>query len=920
MPKEFPPEGLENSDAYLEAYELSVGSDKEIELWVEKFSRSPVDFFEESNLNTLKEVDVGTRMFWLSMSLVDLRVTPDIANRYFEVFPNELDAFKSYIESQRLPRSSREYNLWAICAGLGEDIKEPSSEGVGFVQSDKWAAVHDRRKLAPAHLLSNYSFDIFRRISDFGEASKEFLETFDNANSQSLGLDERLETGNMFQGEAYDKLPTADKIRFLQTALSILQYSLVFEETNNSVFSAASVKRFNQTSRHNVAHSMLYGTFQPSNAYNQAQEWFQYQMDNTAAHGGAVEEYPHHRMLLAVLDEIKKVKDDTGETTDLLVEFWDKNRNPIFANATTEALVAQDPHRAAKGLLEKIKGEAKNKNALTAVLYRLEFGRIGVSESGVRYLEKMYDLAEQNDPNYFVRRLTPNGEVGVFDGNDQLTGYFKLAEVDSLDDVVKARVMEFVYETLFIPKPDETEEQKKEREEYVAEFQKGYFGFADGELFHNTEADLNNLTFKEQGALFVVWQKADHVEKNRIVQMTKRLGENGLKFFILLNLEGEEFKGYVLDLFERFNDEDAEKICISVAKILAELNHFDEVIGEVGEDELSDDLKNDPFAQIERRRRVKNVASGKIPQRVRTKILNRVVDLIKGGNPETICKKIEAVSAEAILMQSIVQSTERERIDFNDLPDTDLFTGENYTITPDQIRAIKEIYRKNYKDRPKMLAQLLEGFDESLKKPNAEFQTLFFKGELVGVVVFEYNGDQVYFGKFNIDPDFQGGRIGEKMMEETLDEVMNKHIVTATCSKGAPVTPKYIERGFVAEGQFQFEEDSSLNIVSNKSMNSIFISKQYTEEMVMDNVIPFQWNEFEDGRCRVMMTRLENVAETDFSILEEGDEKWVVTRFFKRKLTEEENFAIIVIEKVPKKLFEEYKTKIDRGPTLSSRS
>ena len=100
----------------------------------------------------------------------------------------------------------------------------------------------------------------------------------------------------------------------------------------------------------------------------------------------------------------------------------------------------------------------ETKEMISLILYRMEFGKISISEQGVEYLGKMYDIGELNNPAYFAQRLTAKGDIGVFDENRVLQKYFNLGDIASEEEKVKSQINEFVYETLFYPQPNETPE------------------------------------------------------------------------------------------------------------------------------------------------------------------------------------------------------------------------------------------------------------------------------------------------------------------------------------------------------------------------------------------------------------------------------------------------------------------------------
>ena len=182
------------------------------------------------------------------------------------------------------------------------------------------------------------------------------------------------------------------------------------------------VKKYGKA-MHSLAHSMIFKTYQATSVYDTRQDMFEYEMNNTAASGGDIEEYADHRIVLALLDKFKEAKADKEKNIELLADFSNKSRNPIFGNAIVEAFNGQDVNLSASKLLEMLDRE-EGKNHISALLYRLEFkGQIGISNKGVQYLEKMYDLGELNNPDYFARKTDGQGDIGVFDDKKVLQKY-----------------------------------------------------------------------------------------------------------------------------------------------------------------------------------------------------------------------------------------------------------------------------------------------------------------------------------------------------------------------------------------------------------------------------------------------------------------------------------------------------------------
>lgn len=270
--------------------------------------------------------------------------------------------------------------------------------------------------------------------------------------------------------------------------------------------------------------------------------------------------------LLRKFQQLEISTEEADENLNFLINFWQKNRASIIFPVLAEIFNKIDPNKASGKLLQLLKQEIGDKNYLSALLYRLEFGQIGISESGVKYLEKNYDLAELNNPDYFAQRLTASGEIGIFDENRILQKYFELGDLAAPEQNVKPRVHDFVYETLFRPRTNETEVERAEREQYLKEFKENYFHFYDDEFFAQTGVRFNNLEFEEQGWFLMYYRHADEETKESLLKFIKTNGEIGLKAF--LSLEYNDHNGAkILLLNEHLEPKEIKEIFARYIKI-----------------------------------------------------------------------------------------------------------------------------------------------------------------------------------------------------------------------------------------------------------------------------------------------------------------------------------------------------------------
>lgn len=109
-----------------------------------------------------------------------------------------------------------------------------------------------------------------------------------------------------------------------------------------------------------------------------------------------------------------------------------------------------------------------------------------MSPEGVRYMGRLYNLGELNNPDFFVNRLTANGQVGVFDDAQKMVGYFELGDLSDEQDQINTEVMAVTYETLFKDRGDVSDEERLRRERFIKEFTEKYF-----ELYNNKFYEKN---------------------------------------------------------------------------------------------------------------------------------------------------------------------------------------------------------------------------------------------------------------------------------------------------------------------------------------------------------------------------------------------------------------------------------------------
>lgn len=294
----------------------------------------------------------------------------------------------------------------------------------------------------------------------------------------------------------------------------------------------------------------------------------------------------------------EKIDFDDHELVDAgldMMKYEGNGSNKSFQHFSYSVLFSPSDVNYATGELIKIlqTDDVEMKKLASKILLRLEFGQIGISEEGVKYLERMYDLGESNNPNHFVQRLTAKGDIGIFDDKKVLQKYFNLGELSDEETVVKPKVHDFAYETLFREKENETKEERAEREIYLKEFKENFFDFYDDDFFKKTGVRFNNLDFKEQGWFLITHKNADKEKREKLINFVKQFGEQGLVSFLSLEYNGNN-GDKILDINEKLDEKEVEKIFSRYARMQASAQRLEETMKKskiLNERELSDGLK-----------------------------------------------------------------------------------------------------------------------------------------------------------------------------------------------------------------------------------------------------------------------------------------------------------------------------------------
>lgn len=287
--------------------------------------------------------------------------------------------------------------------------------------------------------------------------------------------------------------------------------------------------------------------------------------------------------IIQILQKIPEV--GNRRSIDRLLQFA-REESAFFLPHITDAFSEIDPNYSAERLMEFLRSDdLYTKRVASKMLYRIELGRVGVSPEGLRYLDKIYDLQEYNDPNYFVQRLTSEGEMGIFeDRTKRLVRYFKLGDLSDPQTKLKAEILDFMFETFFQSRRDESPEEHERKLRYIEELKDNYFEVVNDVLFEETGMRFNNLSFREQGWFLQLLRRSDEKTCGRIKNFVKGYGEIGVKAFTVMDYDEENYLS-ILDVGERLDKRTAEQIFMEYCRIYEHSSDLENIFKKTLEDD-----------------------------------------------------------------------------------------------------------------------------------------------------------------------------------------------------------------------------------------------------------------------------------------------------------------------------------------------
>ncbi len=347
--------------------------------------------------------------------------------------------------------------------------------------------------------------------------------------------------------------------------------------------------------------------------------------------------------------------------------------------------------------------------------------------------------------------------------------------------------------------------------------------------------NFDNIPIKEQVYFLTSISNRTNETIIPVKNFSKKFGSLGLKTFLSIEQGGKKMGDKILELGKEENlpEEVAREIFTKYGEIIDEVDHIVNVLEEKLKNKLDADPASVTAVKENLLKRAKN-------------LLEKYADNLK-KDPGEIISELNNLKTDNIVFLSIFQSLhDTKNIKFEDLKDFEF--SNHWLVTEKEEIEITEIINKNYKNAPNELREtVLNSFLGSINGiqgyyDNIDIYQLKYKDKVAACckLDYKYPGEdfdkKVYFGSFNVDPDFANGEIGSAMLERTVDEVAKSHIIEADCNALSKIGAKYIESGFVAEDFYDFHGWPSFRIIRDDKNKEKIVGKNLSKEEILSHL------------------------------------------------------------------------------------
>ncbi len=429
-------------------------------------------------------------------------------------------------------------------------------------------------------------------------------------------------------------------------------------------------------------------------------------------------------------------------------------------------------------------------------------------------------------------------------------------------------------------------------------------------------------------ASYVEFDGLDEKLKDKVKKLVEIEGDKALQVFIDYYRIDHDLGIQALEILSRCSEKVTTDIILDLlSSIVFYINHLDKEFV---------NIKFDPKFQNEDEElkpREVIVKENIIPE-VRRIILEKVGKALSNitnedeVNTDEIIKHLKNINPHAIMVGAMLLTSQSkfENADMNEMPFLKLIEYEGdttYINDPEFVKSLEDIYKINYADKPELLKKLLKSFENERNSRNAFFKVVELDGKPIAFCTFRFDEDQsIHFGKFNVHPDFVGIKLGEQILNETLDEYSITHVIKAECDRDTRVASKYLEKGFIAYKEYKLDEIMCWDIVRNDSMNKDLVTKSVDIDFIMKHIELGVWaplNLTPDlEQTKVYAIEADKFKDNPLELLS-SEKGYVITRMSREKTSDgKDEIVVIVAERIGENL-EKYINEFKRPEVVQTR-
>ena len=870
---------------------------------------------DKQYLQQMASLSTVQRITLLTQSARKTYTSPEDFEVYFRDFPRDAQAVIAVCVDKMKIGNMPDFTLYQLSCKVFEaaaktipgywvNFKNQIAQKHHSTQSEQWPIylkISERSKRARSHLVGDYKRLPSNLFGVYGEdlygLTSRFLDRVEDiVNLQDWGYANF--HSEILENNHYQQLPQEQKAAFLSDIIAYCNNAIVFHEVYNSYYSEENAvanprvvtvgqKEDGSWDERVIGpgpHSILYNTDHQEYSF-QMPEYEEFETDRWETDKPR-DEAGYEKTIEAAIEELGRV----GLETDIprVLSFWDKNRDPAYGPTIAKTITSIGVSSGAGEILSRLKeAEPLDQRRLVSLLFRLELGKVGISDQGLEYLGRRFDLGKHNNPNHFAHRLTSDGKVGIFDEEHRLQGAVQMQAEDfsaEHEGRIAKTVMDITYEMLFESDPEETQAEKAKREAILEEFRTNYFDTYIGLFGEQSKLCFNDLELPEQAWVLQYLHGADEDAKDVFFKFIAKFGEDGFRAFRSLEF-GEEMAGCILTI--------AEQADIDIAKNI--FNQYSKIVG------LTEQVLG--FAQQNLNPDVFNEENR---QRIKIGLLRRGGELIKSyaqnlPNKNVIRRELADMVAECLLLSESFKVAKRNNLkleleDFN--TSIEVQTGEQLGSDEKTRDEIIRIFNLNWDNQESAAAYppMLKELEGALNDASQRFYLIRQGDEIIGFQRFRpYDVGEVYAASNNVRKTAQGSGIGGLAQKKILDWEASHHRVVAHAYSGHNAVSHYLSKdGFVAVGIEQYKDTGDLDfrLVRDDRRKEKYVYSSASREDVIEK---YRSHQVEGG------AKIEHVNFEDklmFYILvnqKTHSEGMVVTAFYHDP--ERRGFAYVVFEK-----------------------